>query len=212
MNTKLHFRDLSSFNMRSSILFMILFGSLLASIEASNIKQLSHEISQSQKVDNSQMVTFSQDTSTFIFQCQNPTYDCSNHGYCSRDNTACLCNDGYVTHDCDASTQCCYKQESRIKMFILSFFVTWTGAPFFILGMTGLGVGILIMCCCGMTFTGIGSALGAQEDRTGFAFVIAVLGFLAFLAAITLSLANWIMFAAETEPWTDRNGIPVGPW
>lgn len=194
--------------MRSFPLFMI----LVAVVGASNINQLSHEISQSQKpTTQAQLVTFAQDGAA-IFQCQNPTYDCSNHGYCNRDSTACLCDDGYVTHDCDASTQCCYKQENRIKMFILSFFVTWTGAPFFILGMTGLGVGILVMCCCGLTFAGVGTALGAQEGKSGFAAVIAVIGILAFLAAIVLSLANWIMFAAETEPWTDKNGVPVGPW
>jgi hypothetical protein len=148
--------------------------------------------------------------SSNAFTCEDALYDCNNHGFCSKDKTDCICDSQYASYDCD-NTRCCYKKENRIKMFLLSFFVSWLGVPFFILGATGLGVGMIMLCCGGCTLAGIGMGIGARDDNA-CGMCLAVVGILAFLAAIFWSLAIWIMFAAETEPWHDANGIPVGPW
>lgn len=96
-------------------------------------------------------------------------------------------------------------------MFLISFFFAFTGAPYFMLGATGLGVGILLLWCCGCWCTAA-AGQAARENESKAAGSVACLGCLAFLAANAWCLALWIMFAAETEDVTDKNGVPVAPW
>jgi hypothetical protein len=146
------------------------------------------------------------------FQCIDPSINCDNHGLCPTLNSStCKCDKGYVTHDCSPNVQCCYKQESRVKMFLLAFFVSWTGAPLFLLGSVGLGIGILLLCCCGLCLGGIGIGVG-QSKENSCCYVIGVVGILATLSAMVWSLALWIMIAAQTEPWNDKNGVPIADW
>ncbi len=140
------------------------------------------------------------------FHCTD-SFDCNYHGFCSRNGTQCICDSNYATFGCDSNSQCCYQKEKRVKMFLLSFFVAWTGAPYFILGEIGLGVGILLLCCCGSCLGG-GSAYNKNDDKN----IWGVIGALAVSSALIWAFATWIMFAAETEPWNDKNGIPVGSW
>jgi hypothetical protein len=69
------------------------------------------------------------------FTCTNALYDCHDHGYCNREGTACICDKNYATHDCDPNVQCCYPQESRVKMFL------FTGRALFRRGRRGYGRG-----------------------------------------------------------------------
>ena len=148
------------------------------------------------------------------FECLNPMYNCAGHGVCISNGTvdvACKCDSGYVTANCPAAVQCCYKQKSRVLLFLISFFFAFTGAPYFILGATGLGVGILLLCCCGFCCASAGGTVAKEGDNKP-ASLIACIGCLAFSAAMVWDLALWIMFAAETETVKDKNGVPVAPW
>lgn len=91
------------------------------------------------------------------FVCSGTT--CPN-GMC--DTTGrCFCNDKYTTFEPPAGVQCNYKQKSRYGALLLEFFVGMeTGAGYFYLGYTDLGVGQLVLffptmificimfCCC----------------------------------------------------------------
>lgn len=148
------------------------------------------------------------------FECRTPYVDCANHGVCVSNGTfnfACKCDSGYTTANCAQNVQCCYKQKSRVLLFLISFFFAATGAPYFMLGATGLGVGILLLWCCGCCCLGAGGRAAADGENKP-ASIIACIGCLAFLAANAWCLALWIMFASETEDVKDKNGVPVAPW
>jgi len=153
------------------------------------------------------------------FNCLNSQIQCSGHGECISNGTMgidCQCDKCYVSHDCDPGTRCCYRQQSRVKIFLLSFFTSWTGAPFFVLGAAGLGAAILVLCCGGVCLIGCGmcvegeNAKGSGLHTTGACLVI--LGALAFLGAVIWHIVNWISVAAEGETYTDGNGVAVCPW
>lgn len=149
------------------------------------------------------------------FVCVNPMYNCAGHGVCISNGTvsvACKCDSGYVTANCPTHVQCCYKQKSRVLLFLISFFFAFTGAPYFILGATGLGVGILLLCCCGLCCASAGGTAAREDGGNKAAGFIACIGCLAFFASQVWCLALWIMFAAETETVKDENGVPVAPW
>ena len=146
------------------------------------------------------------------FVCTNPMIDCAGHGVCISNGTvnfACKCDSGYLTFNCDTNVQCCYKQQPRVKIFLLSFFVGATGAPYFVLGATALGVGILVLCCGGCCLSTIGGILSSKNSKFT---IITVIGGLATLAASIWQLALWIQFAASTETVRDSNGVPVAGW
>lgn len=153
----------------------------------------------------------------FFNQVHSQTVNCLGNGLPnpSTNSTTCSCFHGYVSHKCQSGEGCCYKQEKRVKMFLLAFFVSWTGAPYFVLGQTGLGIGILILCfssCFSVCY--IACFLASKSDRTDDStfMCFACLIKLATLAGLVWCLATWIMFAAETEPWNDKHGVPVAGW
>jgi hypothetical protein len=195
--------------MRSiTFIFLILLGSTLALVQGASFNRISNQIAEGKFMPLDINANLGAETQSF--QCKNPLYDCSNHGFCSQDGLSCICDDKYDNYGC-GSAQCCYKKEPRVKMFLLSFFVTWIGVPFFILGNIGLGVGMIILCCGGCCLANIGVAAGAKDgDSAGVC--LAVIGVLATLACNAFCLATWIMFAAEIEPWNDKNGVPVASW
>ncbi len=173
-------------------------------VHATTLNQLSSTIA-SHKPTN-----FATQMETESFQCKNPQYDCSNHGFCSQDGLSCICDSKYDTFECHNS-QCCYRKEPRVKLFLTSFFVTWIGVPFFILGNVGLGIGMIVLCCGGCCLSGVGTAMGAKKGD-GAGMCVGLIGALATLACSAYCLYTWIVFAAETEPWNDKNGVPVAPW
>jgi len=147
------------------------------------------------------------------FSCIDAEVDCSDYGRCNSKGTACICDSGYVTAKCDPAVQCCYAQVKRVKMFLLSFFVGWTGAPYFVIGQDGLGAGILVLFIGGLIVGCIGQCTAvAGDDTPMIGMCIMALGWLAFFAACVWHLALWICYAASTDPWNDQNGVPVGPW
>jgi hypothetical protein len=153
--------------------------------------------------------------SVSTFTCVDVLHDCSGHGYCAFNSTgygyACVCEKGYVTANCPDGVQCCYKQESRVKMFLLSLFVSWIGVPFFVLGMTGFGVGILLLCCCGGC-GGVTAFVFSDDGKNKLLVGVSIVCFIGVACALIWSFANWIQFAAETEPYTDKNGVSVASW
>lgn len=147
--------------------------------------------------------------------CTNPVIDCAGRGQCIS-NTTCLCDKGYVTLNCE-STQCCYTQVTRVKVFLLAFFLGKVGAGYFSIGQTGLGVGILLLFVGGLIMGPMGRACLEQErygskwSQYGWALMSAV-GYLSVFAACLWWLIVWIMLAAETEPFNDSNGAAIAPW
>lgn len=150
------------------------------------------------------------------FQCVDPVTSCSSHGFClfnsSGYGVSCKCDTCYVSHNCPSGVQCCYKQEPRVKLFLLSFFVAWTGAPYFVLGATGLGIGILLLCCGSCLVGTVSFTACGLDKKNGIGMAISIITYLAMLSALIWSLALWIMFAAETEDVLDKNGVAVCSW
>lgn len=145
------------------------------------------------------------------FECQNAYINCAGNGYCISNGTfnfACKCDSGYVTAGCAPNVQCCYKQKSRVLLFLISFFFGFTGAPYFMLGESGLGAGILLLFIGGILV----AATSACFMETAAGGALACLGGSAILAAEAWHMALWIMFAAGTEHVKDSNGVAVGPW
>lgn len=139
------------------------------------------------------------------FNClPNPIASCNNHGICIDNGTfgfQCKCDNNWDNQGCPPNVQCCNELEPRVKVFLLAFFVGWTGAPYFVIGATGLGIGILLLCVCGNCLAGIGKA---QESS-----VLMTIGGLAAAAAMVWHLATWIMAAASTEVFDNSK---VGSW
>jgi hypothetical protein len=74
-----------------------------------------------------------------------------------------------------------------------------------------MGVGILLLCCCGLVCAGVGFGTGAAKESAAGG-VLGVIGILMFLAAYGWSIGFWGQMAAETEPYNDKNGVPIGRW
>jgi len=143
-------------------------------------------------------------------QCQefnclpDPITSCNRHGICIDNGTfgfECKCDNNWDNQGCPPNTQCCNELESRVKVFLLAFFVGWSGAPYFVIGATGLGIGILLLCVCGNCLAGIGKVTEMPP--------IAIIGGLASAAALVWHLATWIMVAASTEIFDNSK---VGSW
>jgi hypothetical protein len=163
--------------------------------------------------DENFLSNFTADDST-TFNCVDPNVNCAGHGVCISNGThayACKCDSNYVSFECASDVQCCYKQESRVKLFLLSFFVAWTGAPYFVLGSTGMGVAMLLLWVCGCC-AGVLAKTSGGENQSSLSSVVIAVGCLTYLAVVGWCLALLIMFAAETETVKDSNGVSVGPW
>ena len=146
-----------------------------------------------------------------IFACLDARYDCANHGICNRNGDGCICDKGYDTYGCDSTVQCCYAQENRIKMFLLAFFFSYLGVPYFMVGAVGLGVGMLVLCCGGICVGAIGQAGKTHSKGSGWG-CCALLEALAVTAVNIWAIVVWAQLAAETEPYNDKHGVPIAPW
>jgi hypothetical protein len=150
-----------------------------------------------------------------LISCVDPDVDCDGHGRCvkshSNATSECKCDSNYVTHDCPLNVHCCYHQRSRTGVFLLAFFVGFTGAHYFVVGQNGLGAGILTLFC---VFAFSRCMCMPPEDRVRYAksekCAIWWIGMLK-LAVGCWQLACWIQLAAQTEPYDD-NGVPIAPW
>ena len=72
---------------------------------------------------------------------------CMHHGSCNAARTACICNDGYLTHDPPAGKQCNYERKSQKTAFLYSLFLGLWGVDHFYIGNNGMAVGKLILGC-----------------------------------------------------------------
>lgn len=145
--------------------------------------------------------------------CTDFRVNCAGNGVCAS-ATECKCDKGYVTFECPPEVQCCYKQESRVTIFLLSFFVGITGAPYFVLGAVGLGVAILVLCVCGTCISSCAGAATASDSSASagnWSALLVALGMMAALAASIWWIVLWIMVAAGAE-FKDTNGVPISGW
>ena len=155
------------------------------------------------------------------FICAHFFLSCNNHGVCFppiyniTENVDCKCDSGYVTFECPPSIQCCYKQELRFEIVVLTLFFGLLGVPYFILGSVGLGVGILIPSFCGLCCVKI-SKKRIENQRIGEKeatdYCINIIGKLMISVSFIWWLVVLIMLAAGIEKINDKNGVPIGPW
>lgn len=145
-------------------------------------------------------------TAALASNCTQPVLDCSGRGQCVPSSSDCFCDDGYVTHPPDAVPQCNYKQTSRLAPFLVSLFVgPYTGAGYFMIGQTGLGVGQLLLFWGGL-FVGflLGLIFGKEWDCAVFVFNLFVsFGVIAFFIASLVQIAQGM---------DDGDGVPLGGW
>lgn len=144
--------------------------------------------------------------------CTDFRTNCDGHGICASP-TECKCDKGYVTFGCPPEVQCCYQQQSRVVVFLISFFVGFSGAPYFILGASGLGAGILIMCCVGTCSTCFVTGAQGSEDKgtATCCTLMAAFAGMAFVGAMIWWLVLWIMVAANAD-FKDENGVSIATW
>ena len=177
----------------------------------------SHSVLDTLKTKMTTNETSLQTNVLFEFVCTDPMVNCAGHGVCISNGTvnyACKCDPGYNNFECGENVQCCYQQKKRVTMFLLSFFVGWTGAPYFVAGATGLGIGMLLLCVGGYCSYHCGKAFMASDSECckTVSFVVSVSGGMAFTAAMLWSLVLWCMVAAGTETFKDSNNQPIARW
>lgn len=149
-------------------------------------------------------------TSTNV-ECSNDY--CSFNGVCvmATNNSGivrvkCSCDSGWNSEECPSTSQCCNKVKSRVLVFLMALFFGELGVPYFLIGYTGLGVGILLLTCGGCIASMLFMCTGGSEKAAG---LLTCLAGLSVLAAAAWWLATVIMSAAETEMFDSKN---VGGW
>ena len=118
--------------------------------------------------------------STIPFQCA-CTLDCMLY-----ENHTCVLKKCYTIND---NNECVRTGQPSLTVLLLSIFVSYTGAPFFLAGATALGVVSIVALCC----TCIGKALANEKNPFGILLVIfgtiATVGL--FITAVVMSVHPW---------------------
>lgn len=148
------------------------------------------------------------------FRCEFPPDDCSNHGVCNRDGTACICDDSYVTYKPTGEKECNYRRKEQVVAFGLAWISCLTGAPYFYLGDTALGLVLL--------FTGFGGALVltifmcfsacccSSKNNACFESLCKVL-----ISLMIFQSSIWqivLLFQLRLNKLNDSNGIALKSW
>jgi len=102
------------------------------------------------------------------------------------ENNTCVLNKCFTLDD---NHQCTQTGHSSLTVLLLSIFLSWTGAPFFLAGATALGVVSIVALCC----TCIGKAL--VDENNVFGILLVILGSIALLGLIITAV---IM---SQQPW-----------
>ena len=75
---------------------------------------------------------------------------CMSRGFCNNDGS-CSCNTGYYTYKCSNGLQCCFAQKKQWIAFVMAWFTSSVGGPWWYVGLSGIAGGILGGClgtCC----------------------------------------------------------------
>ena len=72
---------------------------------------------------------------------------CMSRGFCNNDGS-CSCNTGYYTYKCSDGLQCCFAQKKQWIAFVLAWFTSFVGGPWWYVGLHGTAGGILGGCLC----------------------------------------------------------------
>jgi hypothetical protein len=136
--------------------------------------------------------------------CHNETSDCGIHGQCriSGNNRFCHCDGRYVSLEIDKP--CDAKGANQMVLLIMWIMFGWTGGSMFGLGLSLFGTLVLLMCCCGVCFRGMGDAtdVAYAKKKVGYS----VLGVLMCLACVVLWLYGLIIIS--TDRCVDSRGVP----
>ena len=76
---------------------------------------------------------------------------CMYHGFC-HDSGICSCDAGYATVNCANNLQCCHTKKKQWVAFLLAWFTSFVGGPFWYANQTTAAITLLVigllLCCC----------------------------------------------------------------
>lgn len=156
------------------------------------------------------------------FKCDFPPNDCSNHGVCNRNGTECICDDGYTTYKPDGNQQCNYERKKQIVAFGLAWIACTTGAPYFYLGDTTMGllyfffgiggvITLAILACFASCFL---ACCGRKTSTSGLYEATGAIGAVIIVMIVLLALIWQIVLLFQTglNKLNDVNGIALKSW
>lgn len=143
-----------------------------------------------------------------VLASYNCTAVCQN-GYCDPIGR-CECDQYYTSVGCDEFIQpCCRKRINRSELFAVAFFFGWTGAPYFMVGQTGLGVAILVISVTAILTMIVGAIISCNTVSVDYGckcgdIIVGIGGWIFMIVLLVWNTAIWISVAADTEPFHDR--------
>lgn len=147
------------------------------------------------------------------FQCKNDYIDCSGHGRCNDDKTACECDAGFTTFPEESSVQCNYEKKKQIAAFLYEFFLGFGAGHFYCerylnasLKLAAFIFGVLIICLLPLT---------AKYINDKFDSDCLVLTTSCFYYICAMGLAFWFIYDLVKfgmNKYLDGNGIPLANW
>lgn len=143
-----------------------------------------------------------------------PTVNCSSYhcnGYCNSTAGTCSCADDYTSAGCDWNEPCCNERVQRGGLFAIAFFFGWTGAPYFMVGATTLGIVICVISALsglGYFVSGIVYLLnpppeGADTSKYVYRYIYSYATQLN-AATIIWNIVIWAQVIANSGPFRDR--------
>lgn len=125
--------------MSSKIITIFLIATCFSSgAIAVNFQQLVNQVS-------TPPVDLQSQNSNSPFNCTNPQVQCSGHGYCNADHTACNCMSAYATFQPQPGTQCNYERYRQVDLFCFQFFLGEVGVADWIIHQYGIAAGKLAL-------------------------------------------------------------------
>ena len=141
--------------------------------------------------------------------CSTPKGTCNRHGECNitvDGEYECICDSAY------GGPSCQYKRRKQVGEFLLAFFIGETGAGYFYMGRTALGVGMLILLCGACIVTCIGGCIAMANREIGMACcaTLGIIGGISGFAIFGWWLATWII--AIQNNLHDNHGLDAQSW
>ena len=126
------------------------------------------------------------------------------HGKCNIRNE-CVCDEKWDSQECPDDEMCCHKKTSRVVVFLESFFVGFTGAPYFEVGVLTLGITMIVLLACACVFRCTSVCL--FESYPTCAVFLKILAGAIACGLFVWHLFLWISVAAERENFGN-----IAPW
>lgn len=89
---------------------------------------------------------------TSPWKCYSDSYSCSNHGFCVNNETACQCDDYFLTTDISSDQHCNYEQRRITIAFLLALLFGYIGAGRFYLSYYIQGLLKVTLLSCSFVY------------------------------------------------------------